>query len=183
MEVLPLPNAIECNICNAVFSKKTKYLRYFKMHLYEAHKITELTNHPKREYFRKKFIINEENSEAKCRTCQEVIVYTGERYGLYLLKNHIEIYHGKNSHIYWLIRLTKNGCHTLKEYYIKGTMATCPKCGIKIDVTRLAKHPVKKVKELIDHYTTHKYEEKCLIFATRRKNRFCFTCFVPIISL
>jgi len=61
------------------------------MHLYTSHSITELTDHPKREYYRKKFIVNEENSEASCCTHKRVIVYD-----MYLVKNHLETYHGKN---------------------------------------------------------------------------------------
>jgi len=174
-------NLIQCNICKAVFSKEGKYIQYLIIHLYTSHRITELTNHPQREYFRKKFIINEENSEAKCRTCQKVIIYY--EYGLYLLKNHVEIYHRKSSHIYHLIVLTENGCHTLKKYFIKGIKATCPKCEIKIDMTHAETRPAEKVKELLDHYFSHRYKEKCFIFVTRRENRFCFTCLVPIISL
>jgi len=181
--IRPPHNVIQCIICQAVFPKEGEYKQDFIKHLYTSHKITELTDHPKREYYRKKFIINEENSEAKCRTCQKVIAYN--EYGLYLLKNHVEIYHGKNSHIYHLVTLTENGCHTLKKYFIKGIKATCPKCEIKINMTCAIARPAEKVKELLDHYFSHRYKEKCFIFVifVCRENRFCFTCFVPIISL
>jgi len=81
------------------------------------------------------------------------IVY--KEFGLYLLKNHVELYHGKSSHIYHLIVLTKNGCHTLEKYFIKGIEATCPKCEIKIDMTHSETLTVEKVEELLDHYYSH----------------------------
>jgi len=63
---------------------------------------------------------------------------------------------------------------------MKGIKATCLKCEIKIDMTHAETRPAEKVKELLDHYFSHRYKEKCFIFVTRRENRFCFTCFVPI---
>jgi len=83
------------------------------MHLYTLHKITELTYHPEREFLLQKFIINEENAEALCRTCKRVIVYD-----IYLVKNHFHKISRKKSSIYQNAVNTVKGRDILNKYFI-----------------------------------------------------------------
>jgi len=172
---------LKCLCCGITFlDDKTEIPNI--SHLNKVHRITELTHHPERVLFKQKFFINTAKSIAKCRSCaRKKIVYN--QYGLYLLKNHVEIYHKENLQTYELITKTKGGRDILDKYFIIGNEALCLKCDRKIDMTHSKTQPAEKVKELLEHYFSHRYEEKCSIFATRCRNRFCFTCFVPIILL
>jgi len=71
IEIPCSPKSIKCTMCATAFLDERKYISLHIAHLNEVHNITELTHHSKREYFLKKFIINEENFEAKCRTCKK----------------------------------------------------------------------------------------------------------------
>jgi len=88
---------------------------------------------------------------------------------MYLLKNHVELYHGNYSHIYKRIAEIKSGCYTLDKYFIMGSEATCPKCELKIDTTHSETHTREKLKELFEHYFSHRYKKKCFKFANMRK--------------
>jgi len=176
---LLLPS-IKCNICEIVFPREEKLIRYFIMHLYKSHKITELTEHPEREFLLQKFIIHEENTKAQCRTCKRIIVYN--MYGMYLLKNHLETYHGKNSSIYEKAVHTEKGRDILNKYYITGNEATCPKCELKIDCTDL-KHTEERLIELLRHYFSHnryKQKKKICFYLPKRVILFCFNNFIII---
>jgi len=173
---------IMCKMCGISYSDEIREIPYHIMHLNIVHCITELTDHPERGFLIQKFIINELKSEAKCRTCKRVIKYN--KYGLYLLKNHIEIYHGSKSDIYKLIMTTRIESDILDKYFIIGSEATCPKCELKMDMTDLNIHIVEKVEVLFDHYLSHRYEEKCFICHNRRKSimfyLFCSNNFIII---
>jgi len=164
---------IKCKMCGTPFLDTITEIPYLISHLYIEHHKTELTDHPEREFLLQKFSINEKNSEAKC-VCERVIVY--DMYGLYLLKNHVEIYHGNSSHIYEIIAKTESGRDTLDKYIIMGSEATCPKCELKIDMIHSETQVVEKVKELLEHYFSHRYKEKCYICYNARK--FDFVLFV-----
>jgi len=157
-----LPNSIKCNICKEAFPSKGRKMHiYFTMHLYTSHKITELTEHPEREFLLQKFIINEEKTMAQCHICKSTIFY--DIYGVYLLKNHFEVYHGEKSILYERTVNTKRGYDILKKYFIKGSEVTCPKCELKIDWTDL-KYDERLIK-LLRHYFSHnRYEEKKFFF-------------------
>jgi len=167
IQIPQILNSIKCQICEEVFSSEEKYIRYFTMHLYTSHKITELNEHPEREFLLEKFIIYEETARAICQICDKVIYY--DKYGMYLLKNHVELYHGNYSHIYKRIAEIKSGCYTLDKYFIMGSEATCPKCELKIDTTHSETHTREKLKELFEHYFSHRYKKKCFKFANMRK--------------
>jgi len=124
------------------------------MHLYTSHKITELTEHPEREFLLRKFITYEESAKAICRSCERVIYY--DKYGVYLLKNHVELYHQNYSHIYKIIAQIESGCYILDKYYIIGNEATCPKCELKIDITHSETQTREKLNELLEHYFSHR---------------------------
>jgi len=127
-----LPNSIKCNICKEAFPSEGRRTHvYFTRHLYTSHKITELTEHSEREFLLQKFIINEEQTIAQCRICTDKITYN--RYGVYILKNHFEVYHGEKSILYERALNTEGGHGILKKYFIKGSEATSPKCELKID--------------------------------------------------
>jgi len=180
--ILPhsLFKTIKCRMCGTAFTDDITLIPDHISHLNE-HGITELTDHPERALFERRFLINTEESTAECRRCKKKIVY--KRYGLYLLKNHIEMYHTKNFENYELIMKTEERHQILDKYLIIDNEAKCLRCDQKIDMTHSKTQPAEKVKELLEHYFSHWYKEKCFIFATRRENRFCFTRFVPIISL
>jgi len=158
------PKCIKCKLCGTAFIDKRKYIPCHINHLKEVHNITELCNYPYGNYLQWRFNINEELSEAKCRLCSHKIEYY--EYGLYLLKNHIEIYHRNSSRIYNLIARTEKGRDTLNKYFIMGIEATCPKCGLKIDMTHTETHAVEKVKALLEHYFFHRYKKKVLCFTS-----------------
>jgi len=160
-------NFIKCDMCVQAFPDVKTEIHNHIEHLNQVHRKTELTDHPDREYFREMFIINEENFEAICRTCQRVIVY--KAYGLYLLKNHVEIYHKISSGTYKIIAKVETVCHMLDKYYIMGSKATCPKCDKEIDMTHSEIQAVGKVKELLEHYFSHRYKTKCFMFVKTRK--------------
>jgi len=98
-------------------------------YLREIHNITEITDH---DILVREFTIREEEFTTECRTCNSSIDY--KMYGVYLLKNHLEIYHGNSSHIYKIIAKTESGRYVLDEYIIKGSEATCTKCNRKINM-------------------------------------------------
>jgi len=177
--IFRLLDSVKCNICEAVFPREEKLIRYFTMHLYKSHKITELTKHPEREFLLQKFNINEENTKAQCRTCKRVIVYN--MYGIYLLKNHLETYHGKKSSIYEKAVNTEKGRDILNKYFITGSEATCPKCELKIDLTDL-KHTEERLIKLLRHYFSHnRYKKKKICFyLPKRVILFCFNNFIII---
>jgi len=166
---------MKCKFCATVFLDDRTYIPYRIKHLKEEHNITELSNYPYRDYLQQSFIINEKSSKALCHLCAHVIKYN--MYGLYLLNNHIEIYHGNSSRTYKLIVKTEKGRDTLNKYFIMGIEATCPKCGLKIDMTHSEIHAVGKVEELLEHYFSHRYKKNVLRLL-KRKTRFCFTSFV-----
>jgi len=158
-------DSIKCKFCGKVFIDKRESIPCLMKHLKEEHNITELSNYPYRNDLRQKFIINEESSKATCFICQHEIKY--DEHGLYLLKNHFEIYHGNSSHTYKVIVRTEKGCDTLDKYFIMGIEATCPKCGTKIDMTHSETHAVEKVKTLLEHYFSHyRYKKKVLCFTS-----------------
>jgi len=172
--ILGSPKSIKCKMCETTFLDEKITIPYRIKHLNEKHYITELTDHPERGFLQHKFVINTAESTAKCFTCKRVIYYN--KYGLYLLKNHLEIYHGNSSYIYEKIAKTKIGCDTLNKYFIMGSEATCLKCEQKIGEESL--------KELLKHYFSHRYEDKCFKFAKMRKSilfyLFCFNNFIII---
>jgi len=86
---------VKCKMCEKTFLDTRENIPHRIKHLNERHYITELTDHPEREFLQQKFVINTVESRAKCYTCKNVIEYN--KYGLYLLKNHLEIYHGNSS--------------------------------------------------------------------------------------
>jgi len=170
---------IKCVRCGTAFLDEETQIPYHISHM-NRHGITELTDHLERAFFEQNFHISTVKSTAKCCICKRIIEYN--QHGLYLLKNHIEIYHEKSLQKYELITKIVEGCHTLDKYFIIGNEAMCPKCEKKIDMTHAETLPAEKVKELLDHYFSHRYKEKCFIFATRCENQCCCPCFVPIIS-
>jgi len=151
----------------------------FKDHLREFHNITEITHHPDRDILLREFTIREEEFTAECRTCNSSINYI--LYGVYLLKNHLEIYHGNSSDVYKTLAETEAGRALLKKYIITGSEVTCPKCDLQINMAD-SNFGLRNERKLYEHYFSHGYEEKCFIYAKTCKNRFCFTLFVPIIS-
>jgi len=163
LEIPHCSKCIKCKLCATPFLDERKYIPIHINHLKEKHKITELSNYPYSNYLQRKFFINEESYTAICFLCAHEIEYN--EYGLYLLNNHIEIYHG-NSSRYKLIVMTEKGRDTLNKYIIKGIEATCPKCGIKIDMTHTETHPIEKVKGLLEHYFSHRYKKKVLCFTS-----------------
>jgi len=169
-------------MCETSFLDVKITIRNRLKHLNEKHYITELTDHPERGFLQQKFVISTVESTAKCFTCKRVIEYN--KYGLYLLKNHLEIYHGNSSYIYEKIAKTKIGCDTLDKYFVMGSEATCPKCELKIDMTFSEILAEKSLKELLDHYFFHRYKDKCFKFAKMRKSilfyLFCFNNFIII---
>jgi len=162
---------IECKLCKA---NGSVIISDFIDHLREIHNITEITDY---DILVQEFTIREEEFTAECRICNSSIDY--EMYGVYLLKNHWEIYHGNSSHIYKTIAETECGRDVLDEYIIMGSEATCTKCDRKMNMGN--SDSLNAVK-LFGHFLSHGYEEKCFIFAKTCKNRFCFTWFVSIIS-
>jgi len=165
---------IKCVMCGESFLAEDTQIPSHISHLNEVHRITELTHHAEREFFIENFIIDTVKSTAVCRIChkrrhfkKKEIPYS--QYGLYLLRNHIEIYHKKYLQNYELITRTFDGRQTLNKYFIMGNEAACPKCYRKIDMTHSKTQPAEKVKELLEHYFSHRYKEKCFIFATHRK--------------
>jgi len=150
-------NSVECKLCNTSFPNLKKTIPSRLKHLKEEHYITELTDHPERGFFYHNFLINAVESTAKCFTCEKVISFN--KYGLYLLKNHLEIYHGVNSYSYTTIAETKIGCDTLDKYFIINTEAACPKCELKIDlIGSELKHMAKiNLKTLLEHYISHSF--------------------------
>jgi len=170
---------VECRLCENLSTGKT-IISDFTDHLRVVHNIREIFDHPDHGTLLQEFTINEEECTAVCKICNSSINYI--MYGVYLLKNHLELYHGNSSHIYKTIATTESGRDTLDKYIIKGSEATCPKCYQKINMADADLLTKIKLEELIEHYFCHKYEKKCFIFAKTCKNRFCFTCFIPIIS-
>jgi len=170
-------NLIQCNKCEAT---ESIILPDFIDHLREIHKITEITHHPDHNFLLRNFEICDEEFTAKCITCKSSINY--KMYGVYLLKNHFEIYHGNSSDIYNTIVKTESGRDMLDKYFILGSEASCTKCYRKINMTDSELFTERKLEELLEHYFFHRYKEKCFIFVKTRENRFCFTYFVLIIS-
>jgi len=179
------PKSIKCKTCGTAFLDEKKYIPFHIKHLKERHNTTELTHHPKNEFLKEYFIINEENFTAKCRfECCKHFLIDYNKYGLYLLINHFEIYHGNDSYIYERITRTEIGCDTLNKYFIMNGEATCTKCDEMINMSGADLYIISEIKleELLERYFSHRYENTCFIFAKTRKNRFCFTSFIPIIS-
>jgi len=173
-----LSNSIKCNICKEAFSSEGRTTHiYFTRHLYTSHKITELTGHPEREFLMQKFIINEETTVAQCLICTSTIFY--DIYGVYLLNNHFEIYHGKKSILYERVVNIDKGRNILRKYFIKGSEATCPKCKLNIDWTDLEGDHERLIK-LLRHYFSHnRYKKQKFFLFTKTRNQFYL--FVPII--
>jgi len=164
---------IKCLRCEKSFLDEEKQIQHFILHLNKVHGITELTEHPEREFFKENFMINTLKSIAVCRIChrrsaKKEIAYS--QHGLYLLRNHFEMYHEKDVPNYELIMKIVEVHQILNKYFLKGNEAACPKCNQKIDMTHLKTQTAKVVKELFDHYIFHRYKKKCFIFITSRKS-------------
>jgi len=160
--------SVECRMCGTIFPDAKICIPYHIKHLNEEHYKTELTDHPERGFLQQKFVINTVKSTARCFTCKKVIKYN--QYGLYLLKNHLEIYHGNSSYIYEKITKTIIGSDTLNKYFIMGSEAACPKCELKIDMTFSEILAEESLKELLKHYFSHRYKDKCFKFAKIKIN-------------
>jgi len=175
---LTAQNIVECRLCEK--PRIENVISDFIDHLRSVHNVREIFDHPDHCTLLREFTINEEEFTAVCKICNSSIDY--RMYGVYLLKNHLEMYHGNSSHIYKTIANIQSGHDTLDKYIIIGSEATCPKCDKKINMADADLLTEIKLEELLEHYFSHTYEEKCFIFAKTCENRFCFTCFIPIIS-
>jgi len=171
---LTAQNIVECRLCE---NRRTEnvIISDFIEHLRSVHNIREVFDHPDHGTLLREFTINGEEFTAMCGTCNSLIDY--RMYGVYLLKNHLEIYHGNSSRIYKKIANIESGRYTLDKYIIMGSEAMCTKCDQKINMADADLLTEIKLEELLEHYFSHRYEDKCFIFAKTRKNRFCFTCF------
>jgi len=158
-------NIVECILCEAI---ESVIIPDFIDHLRCVHKIREIIHHPDHDILLQKFTIDEEEFTAECRICNSSIDY--KMYGVYLLKNHLEIYHGNSSHIYKTITNTESGRDTLDKYIITGSKAMCPKCDLKINMADSDLFTEIKLEELLEHYFGHRFEEKCFRFVKTRKN-------------
>jgi len=166
---------IKCIKCGKPFLDEEEQIQYHVSHLSEVHDITELTEHPEREFFKENFLIDTKKSTATCRICYKrrhlkKIAYS--QHGLYLLRNHFEIYHEKYFENYELIMKTEGGRQILDKYVIKGLEAACPKCNQKIDMTQSKTQPAPKVYQLLQHYYLERYKKKNVLYFPRRENQF-----------
>jgi len=170
-EVTDNPNIIRCKLCqtNLLFSEFTK-------HLYITHKISELTDHPNREFLEKNFIIDLNLSTGRCRICGTLICYN--LHGIYLLQNHYEIFHSDNSDLFKTVVKAENGKDILSNFILKNKKAVCRSCELQINIEHLDVLTADALTELVNHHFSHdRYEDNFFIFDKRSGNRFCFTCF------
>jgi len=160
-------NIIRCKLC-----KKTEsvIIPDFIDHLRCVHGKTEILDYLNDDILLQNFTIDEEEFTAECRICDSSIDY--KMYGMYLLKNHFEIYHGNSSNIYKTIVKTKSGRDTLDKYIITGSEASCPKCYLKIDMEDLDFFTEVKLQNLLEHYYCHRYKKNVLYLSKRAKINF-----------
>jgi len=127
------PERIQCATCKieTFFSRGTRILD-FQRHLCHLHKITELNDHPERNKLKRYFeIIYERDCIGICVFCKMRVEYGR---GVYLLKNHLEIYHEPRSTIYIPIINSREGREMLDKCVITGGNAKCIKCELIINL-------------------------------------------------
>jgi len=173
-ELTDTPNTIKCKFCPNIFPKLQRV--YFTKHLYKVHRISELTEHPNREFLENKFTINFDSENGKCKTCEAVISY--ENRGMYLLENHYEMIHD-NANLFRTVLKIVNGEEMLNNFILlKSVKAVCTSCELKINIENLDVLPAETLTKLAVHFFSHdRYVDNFLIFNKTTKNRFCLTCF------
>jgi len=150
---------------------------YFTKHLYDKHQISELDEHPNREFLEKFFIISVEIEKGRCINCKTFISY--EKRGLYLLENHYEMFHSNNAKIFDTVLKIQSGEEILNNFILlKSKKAACRSCELKINIEHIDALTADTLTELAEHYFSHaRYEDSFLIFDKTIENRFCFTRF------
>jgi len=157
------PERIQCAICKIgiFFSKRTRILD-FQRHLCQIHKITELNDHPERNKLRRYFeIIYERDCIGICVFCKMRVKY---RRGVYLLKNHIEIYHEPRSFVYISIVKSRKGREMLDNCVVTGGNAKCIKCELTIKLDVLLED--RRLLTLQEHFRKHHFRYGQKYFCT-----------------
>jgi len=171
-------NIIKCNYCPTDFSKSP--IVFFTIHLYFKHWISELTDHPNREFLENNFSIYAYSVNAWCKTCGAFIPYKLRVNGTYLLQNHYEIFHSDNVGLFNTVIKAEYGKTILNNFIITDKKATCITCNRQINIEHLRALTLETLTDLVKHFFSHdRYDNNFFIFDKTSGNRFCFTCFFP----
>jgi len=158
------PSCLRCEYCSSRFRNRNRIDKFIR-HLYKEHQITELSEHSKRFKLERAFDIRPKQYKGICKKCKKRIKYSN---GVYVLQNHLEIYHKDNSNIYKEIRNTKIGSELLNRYIIKNSEAKCSKCGL---VIHLKPHTKAKLIALLEHWNDHfGYEKKNFLYLPKYRS-------------
>jgi len=139
------PNIIKCKFCPTIYSKSQ--MVDFAEHLYYKHHITELTEHPNRDFLEKNFNINAETGTAWCILC--VIHYKSRVNGTYLLQNHYEIFHSINVGVFNTVMEAEYDKKILNNFILTDKEATCISCNRQINIEHLKEFTLDILTDLV----------------------------------
>jgi len=141
---------IKCKNCPNVYSKS--HIVYFTEHLYNKHHISELTNHPNREFLENVFSISVVTGNARCNICGAFIHYKSQVNGTYLLQNHYEIFHGDNVGLFNAVLKVDHAIEILNNFILIGKKATCRSCELQFDIEHFEVVTLDTLTDLFQHF-------------------------------
>jgi len=156
-------NIIKCNYCLTIFSKSK--IVFFTIHLYNKHRISELTDHPNRGFLENNFSISVATGDALCKTCGAVIHYKSRVNGTYLLQNHYEMFHSDNIGLFNMVIKAEYGKEVLNNFILTDKEATCISCNRQINIEHLNVFTLDILIDLVKHFFSHdRYGNNFFIF-------------------